>query len=68
LNHASDIHVKVLDARGRIVTNLNQRLDAGVQVIDLVTEGWSEGQYRVEVSVVDGKELRQNGFRLQIRK
>jgi hypothetical protein len=36
--------------------------------LDLVTEDWSEGQYRVEISVLEGKEVRQHGFRLQVRK
>jgi hypothetical protein len=68
LNQAADVQVRVLDARGRLVTDLNRRMDAGAQVLDLVTEGWSEGQYRVEISIVDGQEVRQHGFRLQVRK
>ena len=68
LNSTADVAVRVLDARGRQVADFTRRMDAGYQVLDLVTEGWSEGQYRVEISVLEGKEVRQHGFRLQVRK
>jgi parallel beta-helix repeat protein len=68
LNSTADVSVRVLDARGRQVADFSRRLEAGTQVLDLVTEGWSEGQYRVEISVLEGKEVRQHGFRLQVRK
>ena len=68
LNSTADVAVRVLDARGRQVADFTRRLEAGTQVLDLVTEGWSEGQYRVEISVLEGKEVRQHGFRLQVRK
>jgi Dockerin type I domain len=68
LNSTADVSVRVLDARGRQVADFIRHLDAGTQVLDLVTEGWSEGQYRVEISVLEGKEVRQHGFRLQVRK
>ena len=68
LNSTADVAVRVLDARGRQVADFSRRMEAGYQVLDLVTEGWSEGQYRVEISVLEGKEVRQHGFRLQVRK
>jgi hypothetical protein len=68
LNSTADVAVRVLDARGRQVADFTRRMDAGYQVLDLVTEDWSEGQYRVEISVLEGKEVRQHGFRLQVRK
>ena len=68
LNSTADVAVRVLDTRGRQVADFTRRMDAGYQVLDLVTEDWSEGQYRVEISVLEGKEVRQHGFRLQVRK
>jgi len=68
LNASSEVSLRVLDARGRVVAAETRVLDAGVQSMDIRTESWSGGQYQVEVTIMTGNETRRESLRLNVRK
>ena len=65
---SSEVSLRVLDARGRVVAAETRVLDAGVQSMDIRTESWSGGQYQVEVTIMAGSETRRESLRLNVRK
>lgn len=68
LNASSEVSLRVLDARGRVVAAETRVLDAGAQSMDIRTESWSGGQYQVEVTIMTGNETRRESLRLNVRK
>jgi len=68
LNASSEVSLRVLDARGRVVAAETRVLDAGAQSMDIRTDSWSGGQYQVEVTILTGSETRRESLRLNVRK
>jgi len=68
LNASSEVSLRVLDARGRVVAAETRILDAGAQSMDIRTDSWSGGQYQVEVTIMTGSETRRESLRLNVRK
>jgi hypothetical protein len=68
LAEASVVSMRVLDARGRVVTTEIRTMDVGIQTLDIRTDAWSGGQYQVEVTIQAGTEVRRESLRLDVRK
>jgi hypothetical protein len=68
LNAEAQVSYRVMDAVGRVVSSDFRSLSAGINLLDLRTDTWSEGQYQVEVTLTQGQESRKESFRLQVRK
>ena len=68
LDAEAQLSYRVMDAVGRVVSSDFRSLPAGINLLDLRTDTWSEGQYQVEVTLTQGQESRKESFRLQVRK
>ncbi len=68
LNASSEVSLRVLDARGRVVSSETRMMDAGAQTMDIRTDAWSVGQYQVEMTIHTGNEIRRESLRLNVRK